>query len=109
LFFINFRHLPLYEAEIDNLSNRNENSGNSNKLVGVGDAATYGTVDSRGDFQEDTSGNTTTEYDANGNMNKDKNKDMQIDYNLLVLPQSYPVVIEVKILLSEKLQLVLDG
>jgi len=78
----------IFEAEIDHLSYRFENSGKSNQLVGVGDGATYGTLDSRGDFQDGVSGNATTEYyyDNNGNMTKDYNKDMQIGYNLLNLP-----------------------
>jgi RHS repeat-associated protein len=75
------RNAGATNGEIDNLAY----VYNGNKLDAVGD---YGIGTKSLGFKDGTSGNTSTEYqyDANGNMTRDLNKSLEIEYNLLNLP-----------------------
>jgi RHS repeat-associated protein len=73
---------------IDNLTYAYLNSGRSNQLKKVADAA--GDL-GQGDFVDGHTGSTDYAYDANGNMIQDLNKDIQsgdITYNHLNLPET---------------------
>ncbi len=82
----------LYEGSelignIDILTYKYFNSGKSNRLWAVGDAAAD--VLGRGDFYDRSNGNSSQEYtyDNNGNMTQDNNKGIYPEYNLLNLPK----------------------
>ncbi|WP_420385568.1 DUF6443 domain-containing protein [Roseivirga sp.] len=73
---------------IDNLTYTYNNSGKSNQLQKVADAA--GDL-GQGDFVDGNTGTTDYTYDGNGNMITDLNKDIQsgdITYNHLNLPET---------------------
>jgi RHS repeat-associated protein len=82
---------------IDKLSYAYFNSGRSNRLYAVGDAAAD--VMFRGDFLDGSKGFSSQEYfyDNNGNMTRDNNNGNLFKYNFLNLPYYYSSMYDLRI------------
>lgn len=80
-------------AKIDDLRYEYKNDGLSNKLLAVSESVDIGSVDNKlGDFTDKNTAIDDYNYDGNGNLKYDKNKNIsEIIYNYLNLPEKISI------------------